>query len=244
MENVARELGFEDIGYGELQEHSYSTFCKLNPNSLKYTHWDKIGYLIGPTLVPRDNDEDENTTHDFEIFSPKIYFSDKTFENELHQYRLIVFWAFKFTFWMWVEEEHLKQSLDVYQKLSDFLTDKAKTMEQKVDPIVEYNDEKPLDPEDTVKLIYFNSANLAIKQTHRFTRKLWTSEIRHFINLIKTKFDDNQDLLEYQVTTSSYWVVGKRSLPRIFIVILPLILSQGEAIEQAKAIYDKYFPYL
>ena len=62
--------------------------------------------------------------------------------------------------------------MDMYQKLNDFLTEKARGLEEKVDPIVEYNDEKPLDPEDTVKLFYFNHANLAIKQTHKFSRKL------------------------------------------------------------------------
>ena len=82
-------------------------------------------------------------------------------------------------------------------------------MHSKLDQIVEYNEEKPLDPEENVKLLYYNQSNLAIKQTKKFTNKLLTKEVRHYINVIKNKFTENEHLLEFQVTSSSSWIIGK-----------------------------------
>ncbi len=117
-------------------------------------------------------------------------------------------------------------------------------MFSKLDQIVEFNDEKPLDPEEVVNLCYFNESNLAYKQTQKFTRKILNREMRHYINIITNKFRDNPVLMEYQITTSDYWLIGKNSSPRKIIVILPLTLSQSEAENEAEKIVNGYFAYL
>jgi hypothetical protein len=134
--------------------------------------------------------------------------------------------------------------MDVYTKMLDYVFSKGKTMNSKVDPIVEYNDEKPLDAEETVRLYYFNQSNLAIKQTKKYTNKVLTNEIRHWVNVIKLKFDDNELLNDLQVTSNNYWISCKRNMPRLVFVILPLSLTQSEAEKQSNDIVNQYFPYL
>jgi hypothetical protein len=134
--------------------------------------------------------------------------------------------------------------MDVYTKMLDYIFEKGKTMNSKVDPIVEFNDEKPLDAEETVKLFYYNQSNLAIKQTKKYTNKLLNNEIRHWVNIIKAKFDDNELLLDFQVTSSNYWISCKRNMPRLVFVILPVSMAQSEAEKQANEIVNQYFPYL
>lgn len=109
---------------------------------------------------------------------------------------------------------------------------------------MEYHDENPLEPEDTTVFVYFNHSNLAIKQTPKFNNKIKSSELCYYINLINTKFEDNPSLIEYQITWSTHWVIGKKNIWKVLIILLPLSLSQSEAEAQSNSIKEMYFPTL
>jgi hypothetical protein len=243
MHRLAEELGFENVEYNDLPTNIYSTFCKLNPSGYRSTNNDKYGYLIGPTLI-KQTDDSEKAPQFYDIFAPKIYIADQSTTDKKKPYRLLIIWVEKFHFVLFVKEENFKLSMDVYTKMLDYVFSKGKTMNSKVDPIVEYNDEKPLDAEETVRLYYFNQSNLAIKQTKKYTNKVLTNEIRHWVNVIKLKFDDNELLNDLQVTSNNYWISCKRNMPRLVFVILPLSLTQSEAEKQSDDIVNQYFPYL
>lgn len=243
MHRLAEELGFENVEYNDLPNKIYSTFCKLNPNGFKSTNLDKYGYLVGPTLI-KQADDNEDSPQFYEIFAPKIYLADQSTTDKKKLFRLLIVWVEKFHFVLLVKEENFKLSMDVYTKMLDYIFEKGKTMNSKVDPIVEFNDEKPLEAEETVKLFYYNQSNLAIKQTKKYNNKLLNNEIRHWVNIIKAKFDDNELLLDFQVTSSNYWISCKRNMPRLVFVILPVSIAQSEAEKQANEIVNQYFPYL
>ena len=242
MEIIAEELGFENINIEDAPRNTYSTFCKLNPEGFKGKKLEKKGFLIGPTIPERK--EDEDIPPYYSIFSPKVYFRVEPSNNSISQYRLIVIWVESFTFVILLEEDKFRLSFEVYEKMRNFIFEKAKNMFKKIDQIVEYNDEKPLDVEDNMKLIYYNESNLAIKQTVKFTKKTLTKEIRHYINVIRDKFHTNKLLREFQLTSTNHWIIGRRSLPRMVIAILPISLSQEQAELEAENIVNSYFSFL
>lgn len=243
-EQLAAELGFEDVDYEDVLNQNYSTFCKVNVNGFKGSKFDKWGYLIGPTLLPVTNEDDENKIEFYEMFWPKVYLRDKAIGNTRNPYRMIVVRFDEMSFILLIDEANFKLPERKFRQLYDLIQEKAKNMIYKLGPIVEYNDENPLEQEEHVKFYYFNQSNLAIKMTPKFSRKLMTNEIRHLMNLIKTKFDDNPCMTEYQITSTDYWVIGKRSLPRVLIIILSPTLTQAEAENEANEISSKYFPHL
>ncbi|CAI2362839.1 unnamed protein product [Moneuplotes crassus] len=228
--------------YEDLLKRSFSAFCKLNPQGFQGSGLDKKGFLIGPTIM--DFHDAEGIPRNYEMFSPKVYIRIDPYSNSYKQYRLLVFCAEGFTIAMFITEDKFRLSFEVYEKMGDYIFNKCKSMFEKVDPKVTVKDEQPLDSEEVIKLMYYNESNLAYKQTHRFTKKLLNKELRHYINIIVNKFKENSSMFEYQVTTSHYWVIGKNSLPRIIIVILPLSLSQAEAESEASLIVKTYFAYL
>lgn len=187
-------------------------------------------------------DENEATTEHYEMFCPLVYIKDKEFGNFRNPYRMLIFASDGFTFVMLLKGDNYKYSARVYQQMRDTIISKAINMHKKLDPIVEYNDENPLEEEEAARFLYFNQSNLAIKQSPKYNNKLLTNELRHFSNVIKLKFDNNPILVEYQITSSSYWLIGRNTSSRITIVVLPLSLSQAEAETEAKRM-QLYFPY-
>ena len=54
--------------------------------------------------------------------------------------------------------------------------------------------------DSNVKFVYFNKSNLAIKYSPSIFHDMLTTEVRHFLNVIKEKFESNSDLEEYKVS--------------------------------------------
>lgn len=235
------ELGFENVEFDDILHQKSSPFCKVNPNGYKGSKGDKRGYIIGPTFTPSDNDEDENTIENFEAFIPKVYIKDKVLGNLKEEYRMVLLRFEKISFVIFIKEDKYKFSEEVYKNMYEKVEEKCKNMDKKVDPIVEYNDENPLEPEDKVKFFYYNKMNLAIKYTPALSKKVLTNELKHFLNIIKTKFEDNPSMVEYQLSSTSYWILGKQALSRLLVIVLPINLSQADAENRANEIREIYF---
>lgn len=243
-ERISNDLGFENVSFEDVINEDFSAFWKLNLDGYKGSKFNKTGFLVGPTLLKKDDDEIEYSSDTYEIFAPKVSLLEKYGSPVKKNYRMLIYQHERLTYFLFLEEDKYKLSMDTYVKLDKRLREKAINIEKKLDPLVEFNDENPLEQEDYVKFMYYNESNLAIKLTPKFSKKIMTSELCHLLNVIKCKFSDNPLLTQYQITSTSHWLLGVRSLPRILIIILPAKLSQGEAEDEATAIINNYFPNL
>jgi len=237
------ELGFEDISYDDVLDKNISSFWKVNPHGFTGSKGNKRGFIIGPTFTPDNINIDENTIQYFEIFAPRVYIKEWQTSNLKTEYRLILAKYEKVTYVLLFKGDSYRMPENTYKSLSQNLYEKAICINRKIDPIVEYNDENPVPEEDPVKFFYYNGTNLAIKFTPGLTQHILSNEIKHFLNVIKCKFDDNSKLREYQVTTTNYWLIGKRWLKKILIVVISSSINQDVAEYEADRIWDTYFSH-
>jgi Intu longin-like domain 3 len=142
----------------------------------------------------------------------------------------------KITFVLFLNKDQFKLPEEQYQDLKLRIIEKAESMSKRLDPIVEYNDENPIDQDDLVKFYYFNKINLAIKYTPELSKKVLTNEIRHILNIMKRRFDENSSLTEYQMTSSNNWIIGRQSMSKLLFIILSSSYTQEEAESRANYI--------
>ena len=201
------DLGFEAIAYDDVLDRQVSPFCRLNPDGFTGTKQYKQGFIIGPTLKPENIDPDQNhSSQYFEIFAPKVYLKETATTTLKSEYRLLVAQFESLTYILLLKSEEYKMSENSYRDLYQTLHEKSVSIYQSIDAIVEFNDSNPIYEEDRVKFYYYNSINLAIKFTPYFDKNVLSNEIRHHLNIIKEKFDSNDKLNEYQITTTNYWL--------------------------------------
>jgi len=117
----------------------------------------------------------------------------------------------------------------------------AENLVQKINPIINSSYEAYLRNDSRVRFYYFNETNLAVKYSPSVTIDILSSELRHFFNVIKRKFDSNESLEEYKITANSLWIIGVKSLSRLVIILLPVSLSQEKMELEKKRILKKYF---
>lgn len=63
-----------------------------------------------------------------------------------------------------------------------------------------------------------------------------TYELRHLLNIMKRRFDENSSLTEYQITSSNNWVIGRQSMSKLLFIVLSSSLTQEEAESRANYI--------
>lgn len=107
----------------------YSNFWKLNINGFTGKKNEKEGFLVGPTILHKNN-EDEYDQEFYEIFSPQVWIYDDWSKYKKKQFRILVFKAEKITYVMFLNEDKFKMTMDKYSKLEQELKAKAVNMEK------------------------------------------------------------------------------------------------------------------
>lgn len=156
------------------------------------------------------NKNDPEDMKTYELFAPRVFIKDSALHHQKRPYQIVVLKFNKMTFVYLLENAELEEY--EYTLLYERTSTAATNLVKKIDPVIEYYNENYLRNDSGVKFFYFNQANLAVKYSPSIPTGMFNTELRHFLNVIKEKFDENELLEEYKVTTSAFWMVGIKSL--------------------------------
>ena len=233
-------LDQNDPHYLEFHEESdyYSDFWMLNKNGFIGEHQAKEGFLLGPSIFKKMDRSNPEEMKWYEIYAPTVFVKTSVDENRTF-HKLVVFVFQEMMFVYLLDDEKLEEH--EYTILYEKSKSTAENLVQKINPIINSSYEAYLRNDSRVRFYYFNETNLAVKYSPSVTIDILSSELRHFFNVIKRKFDSNESLEEYKITANSLWIIGVKSLSRLVIILLPVSLSQEKMELEKKRILKKYF---
>ena len=234
------KLNHTDINYEECfdDEDSYTDFWRINKAGFVGKGKKKEGFIVGPSVfkkIDKDNIEDLKT---YEIHAPSIFIKE-SWDSQKTMWKLIILTFRQMTFVYLLENHKLEEH--EYTLMYERTKVAAETLTKKIEPVLNFYTEDYLRNNSKVKFYYFNETNLAVKYSPSVSIEILTTEMRHFFNLIKEKFDENEELKEYKVTTSDFWMVGVKSLTRLVIILIPASFSYPKMEKEKSRILKKYF---
>lgn len=182
---------------------------------------------------------DPEEMKNYHVFAPTIFIQDSIEDKRKKMYKLVVLRFNQITFAYLLKNEELEEYQ--YTLLYERSEAAAANLSEKTQTLLNYYSQNYMSNDSDVKFFYFNEANLAIKFSPSIGTEVLNTELRHFLNIIKEKFASNPNLEEYKITTSSFWLVGVRSLSRMIVLMLPLSLSLIQMENEKRRIVNRYF---
>jgi len=85
---------------------------------------------------------------------------------------------------------------DKYFKLNSQCLEISKSLTLKLSKAVEARIDENLQ-EDSLQFFYYNKTNLAVMHSSSVYRQSLSLEVKHYMNLVKEKFESNAGLSEY-----------------------------------------------
>lgn len=239
-EKVHDKLEHTDINYEEYidDDDYYTDFCRVNKSGFLGSNQEKEGFLLGPSVFRKVDKSDAEALKTYEIFSPTVYIKQDS-ESKKTVAKLIVMVFKHMTFVYLLENDDLEEH--EYSVMYERTKSAAEHLTNKIEPVVSFYNENHVRNNSRVKFFYFNSTNLAVKFSPSVSVDMLTTELRHFLNVIKEKFDNNQELKEYKMTVSDFWMIGVKSLTRLVILLIPASFSYSKMEMEKATILKKYF---
>jgi hypothetical protein len=235
------EVPFADADYERFfdDQERHSDFWRVNTEGFKGENAEKSGFILGPSVFRQANKNDPEDMKTYELFAPRVFIRDSAHHNIKKPYQMVILKFNKMTFVYFLESAELEEY--EYTLLYERTNAAASNLVKKIDPVIEYYNENYLRSDSGVKFFYFNEANLAVKYSPSIPIGMFNTELRHFLNIIKEKFNENELLEEYKITTSAFWMIGIKSLWRMIVIMLPLSLSLESMEEEKTRIVNRYF---
>ncbi|CAI2361143.1 unnamed protein product [Moneuplotes crassus] len=239
-EEKKEQLEHLDINYEEYsnEDDEYTDFCRVNCQGFVGTKQEKQGFITGPSVFKKIDRSSPEELKSFEIFVPTIYIK-KDFDSNKSYTKLLVMKFLKMTFVYLLETEHLEESQ--YSLLYDQTKLITETLSSKISSRLHTTHLSHMRASSNTKFFYFNSTNLALKICPSITIDHLTTEIRHYLNIIKSKFDSNELLKEYKITADSYWVIGVRMEARLVVLLVPVGYSYGKMEKMKEEVLEEWF---